>query len=381
MTLDRQQRLELLAADGQASDAERAELAGRGLDPDAWRRPSALLRDMLCDVDAPDLAASIMARISEADALLHARLRAQLHAVLVPAGAPDVSDAVLDALALHAPDLRDALGLALETPGVDVAATVLDALDLAEVDPGPLLRELLAVRQPDLSGDVMAALGVDDAVGTELRAALRAPEIDLADDVMAAIGGADADLSAPLRDALAAPDVDLADGIMAAIGGADADLSAPLRDALAAPDVDLADDIMATLGLAPAAAEDAASDDLLDDAESPTLAPVLPLQPPTPRTPATRPAVRRPRRARGLGFPAAGLAAAAALMLFFTGSTTTLDPDQLAFELAPINHVDIEELSAGDEVMVQVLQMDENAPTIIYIDELDPSGDDGGTAL
>ncbi|RME27999.1 MAG: hypothetical protein D6798_03390, partial [Deltaproteobacteria bacterium] len=67
--------------------------------------------------------------------------------------------------------------------------------------------------------------------------------------------------------------------------------------------------------------------------------------------------------------------------LFFTGSTTTLDPDQLAFELAPINHVDIEELSAGDEVMVQVLQIDENAPTIIYIDELGPPGDDGGTTL
>lgn len=329
MTLQHLQRLELLSADGLASPEERDTLRQAGIDPDGWAPVRSLLVELLA-VEAPELAQE-----------------------------------VLDALELRDADVGPALRQTLASAPVDQVERVMAALDEAN-GVGEALRAALAVEAPDLAHDVMAALGHEDRVGDTLRSTLAADAIDLSDDIMAALG-LDEAVGTPLRQALATEPVDLADDVMAALGLQEG-VGAPLREALAADEIDLSDDIMAALGLQAAEADDA------DDAAA--AAEVVPLR----LAPAPAAASVAPRRA--WAFPAGAMAAAAALLLVFTGSPPTSQADSLAFELAPINHVDIEELNAGEEVMVQVLQMDDNAPTIIFIDELEPLDEDaGGTPL
>ena len=68
------------------------------------------------------------------------------------------------------------------------------------------------------------------------------------------------------------------------------------------------------------------------------------------------------------------LAAAAALFIFMLPQDNVTLPDSeeplVAFELASVNELDVEELDAGDNVSVQIFQTDENAPTIIFIEEM-----------
>ncbi len=102
---------------------------------------------------------------------------------------------------------------------------------------------------------------------------------------------------------------------------------------------------------------------------------------------AVRPRERAPAAAEPSGLmrwlqswslPAFGLAAAAALLLSFPTSAPESD-GALSFRLAPINHVQIEDISTDSaDAMVQVLQFDEDAPTIIFIEEV-PAGDQGAT--
>ncbi|MCK6505207.1 hypothetical protein L6R53_17710 [Myxococcota bacterium] len=326
--LDPAQALELRAADGLASGDELAQLRSLGVDPMAFAPVRSLLTQALAPSSAPDLADAVMARIDGAADAAHRALVEDLRAALDGGPAPELAD------------------------------DVLMLLDLADDQPGHALRALLADEdgpRAELADGVLSAAGLQDgAVGPALRALLDGGDApDLADDVMAALGLAEADaVGAHLRQALAAPAPDLSGGVMAALG-------------LAAAERDGDDD----------------GDEDQDEGGAEVIA--LPVAP----RPAAAPAAVAPRLARPAAansdttwrFPAVALAAAAALLLFFTGAPSSVAPDQLAFELAPINHVDIEELSTGDEVMVQVLQMDENAPTIIFIDEL--SEDDGGIPL
>ena len=69
--------------------------------------------------------------------------------------------------------------------------------------------------------------------------------------------------------------------------------------------------------------------------------------------------------------------AAAAVVLFwvvlprFTAEDQSLPQSTpVAFELASINRLEVEELNVEDGIMVQFYQQDENAPTIIFIDEM-----------
>ena len=307
------------------------------------------------------------------DPAAFAPLRDLLTQALTPASMPDLADAVMaqvdpQAARAHqalAQDLRSALDAG---PSPELADDVLMLLDLADDQTGHALRDLLAPR----SSQVGAA------------------QLDLADAVLAATHLEDDDLAPALRALLDAGEApDLSDDVMAALGIADADaVGSHLRQALAAPAPDLALDVMAALGLAPAARDEDEGDDEIeaDGAQvinlpvAPRAAPAALVAPPVALV--APPVAVRPVAANSdttWRFPAIALAAAAALLLFFTGTPSPTSPELLAFELAPINHVDIEELSTGDEVMVQVLQMDENAPTIIYIDEL--SADDGGMPL
>lgn len=109
-------------------------------------------------------------------------------------------------------------------------------------------------------------------------------------------------------------------------------------------------------------------------------------------TPAVLDAVREPSRARVLtlevpawrrwlqswSLPAFGLATAAALLLSFPASSPDV-PGAMSFRVSPVNHVQIEDISTdAPDAMVQVLQFDEDAPTIIFIEEV-PAGDEGAT--
>ena len=78
--------------------------------------------------------------------------------------------------------------------------------------------------------------------------------------------------------------------------------------------------------------------------------------------------------------------AAAAVVLFwvvlprFTAEDQLLPPTTpVAFELASINHLEVEELNVEDGYMVQFYQQDENAPTIIFIDEMVENAKDIGS--
>ncbi|MCB9777960.1 MAG: hypothetical protein H6742_05305 [Alphaproteobacteria bacterium] len=346
MTLDarqlqRLQLLELRACDGLATPAELEELLAAGVDPEALVGVGDAVRSALRPVATPDIAASVMAQLRAEDALVDA----------------DVGDALRDALSAPAPDVSDAV----------IAGT--DLRDDSDVV-AHALRDALRVPSPDLADAVMAQLGVGGAsLGGLLRDALAAPAPELADAVLADAGLRDDSVAVGglLRDALAAPDIDLADDIMAALD-LGADTGDLLRESLAAPQVDVADDVMAALGLADApssTAEDtfAGAAEADDDVVVPLARPVLPAATATP------PLRRRAR----WGLPVAGLAAAA-VALIMVGVPDLGGNDTSDFELAAINDVQIEDLSTGDDVMVQVYQSDEHAPTIIFIDELEPEG-------
>lgn len=76
--------------------------------------------------------------------------------------------------------------------------------------------------------------------------------------------------------------------------------------------------------------------------------------------------------------PALGLATAAALLLSFPSFVPDA-PGAMSFRVSPVNHVQIEDISTDSaDTMVQVLQFDEDAPTIIFIEEF-PAGEQGAT--
>jgi len=75
------------------------------------------------------------------------------------------------------------------------------------------------------------------------------------------------------------------------------------------------------------------------------------------------------------------VAAAAALLLFFQSGPAPVDAGP--YEFAAVNQIEIEDLQAGPDAMVQVFQAEENAPTIIFLeplDEVEPTASEGGGA-
>jgi hypothetical protein len=53
-----------------------------------------------------------------------------------------------------------------------------------------------------------------------------------------------------------------------------------------------------------------------------------------------------------------------------TSSINTPKPT-VTFELAEVNHLEVEDLEVAENMNVQILQGDENAPTIIFIDDME----------
>ena len=118
---------------------------------------------------------------------------------------------------------------------------------------------------------------------------------------------------------------------------------------------------------------------VLDEAGSVNVAPAV-LEAIRPRVaPAAEPELPAWRRWwQSLAMPALGFATAAALLLSFP-SAPTGGGLAMMVDLPPVNHVQIEDISSDSPDMVSVMQFDDDAPTIIFIDEA--SAEDEGATL
>jgi hypothetical protein len=74
------------------------------------------------------------------------------------------------------------------------------------------------------------------------------------------------------------------------------------------------------------------------------------------------------------------MAAAAAFLVAFW---TPVQPSgrEMAYDLSPVNRVQIEDISGDSDAMVEVLAFDDDSPPIIFIDEGDDSPSTKGTPL
>lgn len=318
-------------------------------------------------------------------------------------------------------ELRAALLDALTVPGpVDLAAEVMAVLD-AEAGWGPLGAELRgSIGVPvDLADQVMAGLFAEAAwapTGAAMRDALATPPVDLADDVMAAIGQAPpmedddwAPLRAALVDALRAPRIDVADDVLAAIGvavddSAEMELSAyydgelsPERTAAVAARL-LADPLaryeLAAFADAGEGLRDATvrGTDLWPavadgvgvprDAVHGWEAVARPLREAFEALPdidvatavmaAIEPARHRMPLWASLGAPVVGVFAAAAAMLFVVlnlPSSSGVKVTASILELGKVNDAQVEEITARNDSVVQVMQFEEGGPTFILVDD------------
>jgi len=369
MTLTDLQLSQLRAADGLASADEEARLLQAGFNPADWRWLRVLVAEALADPDpAPELVVAVLAELGLDTGELGSLVRQALHG----GRAPDVVAAVMAALDLH-DDLGQAVRGALDAGDApDLTRGVMRALEFEDGRAlGRAVRGALTDDDaPDFAHDVMAALGLDGgnfALGDLLRGdGGEAP--DLTGDVLEDVGLFDR--TGHVRDllreevALAVSESgDIAAAVLAELGleDADADIGEALADPAGGPD-DLWGAIAAELGM-PEQAEVAARDEgVAASSEAEVVRPIW------------------------WRLPAVGLAAAAALLLFVTGAPTQRDNSALAFELSDVNHVEIEDISTDSTAMVQVLQFDEDAPAIIFIDVIDDPDeglgpDDEGTTL
>ena len=105
---------------------------------------------------------------------------------------------------------------------------------------------------------------------------------------------------------------------------------------------------------------------------------VIRLQRRTPKAPRARRA-QRPFVERYLP-TIVGMAAAAAFLVAFW---TPVQPSghEMAYDLSPVNRVQIEDISGDSDAMVEVLAFDDDSPPIIFIDEGDDSPSTKGTPL
>jgi hypothetical protein len=380
MKLERLELLQLRADDGLSTPEERRELQASGADVAADIAAAARLREVVTRaLAAPPLSLPgerpFVDCVLEEVGLAEQSLGPALRDALYGGAAPELADSVLTALSIDdgyrgaqvAGALRDGAG---ETP--ELGAPVVKAVGLA--DPasgvGDAVRHALdGGETPELVGSVLRSIaggepGATVDVGETLRSALDggiAPE--LADDVLAALG-----LAAATSRVSGGTSQRAAAGL----------LSEALADAAGdAPDLTLG--VMGALGLEDAAAgglEDAAAGGLEDAGPgSETSAPesgavVVPFWP----------------RARRWTM-AAGLAAAAAAVLAVVGLPGVRPSDPVVdvvqtIHFETVNQIQIEEISADPGAIVQVLQFDENAPAIIFIDVLEePDGDAGSEGV
>ncbi len=175
----------------------------------------------------------------------------------------------------------------------------------------------------DVAGAVRAAAG----------------DVDIADDVLAEIG---VEATWSLADAIRfeAGTVDVAAAVLRTIGSADLDFGADLVAAIRSEGGEV--DVVATVDRA--------------------------LRPAAPPVVVTAPTASMPANSHRF-YPALALLAAAALVVVLGVSRGfgTDAPEPMLF--ASAGEITIEDLSYSDDVMVQVIQGDGDAPLILWIDE------------
>ena len=132
----------------------------------------------------------------------------------------------------------------------------------------------------------------------------------------------------------------------------------------AAPQVELADAVLSAAGLPSGRVTVDAP------AETPPIAAELDLRPQAEVVPFSRPAAAAPRPWRAVG-PALLMAAAALLSVLVDGPWVSGD-QAFTYSQSADNRLEILELSTETDAVVHVIQAEEDAPTIIFIDEADP---------
>lgn len=286
---------------------------------------------------------------------------------------------------------------ALAPPPVDIADAVMQALadGADEASAAPLrsmLRAAVAPPEPlDFSDDIMALLAEDslhtpNVVGDVLRDHLADAALagdGVADDVMALLGAEDPSLRDALRAAVESPPLDLSDAIFSAIQaeGEPDSLGDSIRAAVQAP-VDVWPVVADAIGAEPVTGWSATAQALREavqvkvDVSDAVMAAIQPQRVSAPTiTPsrAATPVARHSSHRRMFWAPVAatgavfGMAAALILVLrIFTSGTTEVN---LAFAMAALNDLQVEDLSTAEGNMVQVMQFEENGPTFIIIDD------------
>jgi len=348
MELTRQELLLMRALDGLASPTELAELQVGSDELAEWQRDRAILRAALTDpLGPPDLANDVMQGLGVSDSLEAMRRVC-------------------------------AVDIAHEAMRVEIVDDVMTQLEL---DDGivPIRHNIQTAimeeaGQLDVANAVMESLGEHsgEALGDLLRVGLEeGPSGDFAETVLSDLGVLDPSMQ--LSKVLQQEAVEarsqapgIADAVMDQISGTatehDSELGALLQaEAGAAPD--LWAEIAAEIGV-PVMANDeteAAKLHLLDDA------------------------VKAPGMKDRIRMPAVGFAAAAALLIGFSGMPSVQSDDDMIWGLSQVNEVEFEEINTDVDAVVQVWQFDENAPPIIYIDILEtPESEgefEGGTQL
>ncbi len=361
-TLTPTQAARLRAADGAATSEDAQVLSDEGIDEDEVRREqlalAAALRGALAGKTlGEDLWEGVQARLG-----------------LVEAGPP--CRAVGQALAADGP---------VESAFDGVATAVLDALELEEGEGnvGETLRTA-AGPPPDVSDGVLQALGADTVpAGVALReAAGPAPELVGALLRTLHLAGSPEGVGAALRSAAGEPP-DLAGRVLDELGTSAPTVGRTLQAAAGtAPDVSEA--VLGQLGLGPVTLDvgDAlgkaagAAPDLWSAVEGAVVA-----RGGLEEGQETHPATRHPRTRVWPVLVAGALALAAAVLFYVSPAEENAEP--VSLELAAINEVEIEDLTVGDDAMVQVLQFEEDAPTIIFVDvpEEAPAAGTEGTTL
>jgi hypothetical protein len=312
--LSRADSLWLRAGDGLLGPEEAAELEQLGEDAARARRRVLRLQALLVPHEQPELADGVLTALGLSTRPLD----------LSADATPELADGVLAALGLAARPLDLS---ADSTP--ELADGVLAALGLAA---RPL--DLSADATPELADGVLAALGLSPRP-LDLSADAT-PE--LADGVLASLG-----LSTRPLDLSADSTPELADGVLASLG-----LSTRPLDLSADATPELADGVLAAIG---AAARDQTN--------------VVPLFPVGAAKPATPARARTWRRM----VPAVAMAAAALFTLFVDGPWVEGSSPDFLYGLSSANRVEILEITTHGDAVVSFIQAEEDAPTIIFIDE------------
>ena len=370
MTLEREQLLELRLADGIASPEERAAAAEAEVDEQELRMVRAVVAQALA---APPLTRS--GEVPFADGVLHAvggsdaAVLAAIRSALQPGSHPSIARSVLEEAGI--PDVQPDVGAAVRAEAGRAPVLAGGVLDRTHPDRDASLEAVPGALQQSAAPGIAKAvldrtIAEESDVGEWVRASLGVPVVpSLASSVMDELG-------------IARGDADVADALLAGAGPVPAIADEVMRAVASGAAVPgIADAIGASAGPAPRL-----WDSIADEIGAPAANEPASLQHGSEEKGRETTVVELPARRRWW-VPTAGLAAAAAAAVFAVVGLPTERASDGQGDLAAHIHLeagrsDIEEISAGPEAMVQVLQFEEDAPTIIFIDELEePVGAEG----